>query len=227
MNLEEKGIIHALGELIGFEEANLYWNILINNVPSQMNKSKKYRVFRSLFEQGLLLKIRDEGIFHYVPFPPNFLEYAYGIKSNYLKMREDEYIKRYLPLILKESSFFESSGKMIDYLILFLVKTTMKKNFKILLGGKPIYDLVIKTFPKLFEKSEFIGIKEFFRGEECLQRIKLIPREIISDRRFCIIDDSCLVVFLKTLNNVYFGYITHKKDLVSEKQREFDFLKAF
>jgi len=225
--LEEKGIIHTLGEIIGYEEAELYWDILNSKDISNINKSRKYRVLYSLFEKGLLLKVKQRGLFHYIPFPPNFLQYTYNIKSKLLVKKEQEYRSKYLPIILEKDSFFEANGTMIDYFLIFMIKNMMRKEVKLLIGGQPIYTILQETFPEIFDKTNFIGIKEFFGKNGGYPNIKLIPKNIISEKRFCIIDNSILIVFLKTINNIYFGYITLQESLIEEKKEEFNFLKSF
>jgi len=131
-------------------------------------------------------------------------------------------------LFKKGNFFIKSSGAVIDGLVLFFIKNFMKENAEIVLGGPEIASILRKKAHKNFCKIRIIGIEKYFKEKGFYEKnITLFPEEIISDRRFCIIDDSILICFFKSLENVYTGYITSDKNKIDFKKKEFDSILKF
>jgi len=223
----EKAIIHTIGEKIGFEEAEVYWAMLHKSPLGDINKSKKYRILQNLFKSGLLLKIRMTGVLEYIPVPPTFLYFEKSLEEKLIKQEEEKYIQLYGSLFKDSTLLLETNGEIIDGLILFLIKNFMKKEALMLIGGSPIYGLLKTKIPDKFEKIKFLAIKDFFNGVQTTSNLTLKPRYLISDRRFCIIDNSFLIVFSKSLENLFTGYLTNNPELIKTKTEEFNFLRGF
>lgn len=226
--LIEKAIIHLLGEDIGFEEAETYWKLLKKEeIEEDISRSKKYRIYEELFNAGLLLKIKRKNISEYFPIPPTFLYFGYELDTDFIKEQEKTYFQNYSYLFEEEKLFIESFGDKIDGLILFMISYFMRNEANILSGGPSIYEIIKNRLEEKFNKIKFIGIREYFKGFYSETNLKLKPKEMISDRRFCTIDDSFSISLFKTLDNLYIGYITSNKERINEKKDEFNAIWSF
>jgi len=225
LEIVEKAMIHILGEEIGFEEAEIYWKMIRKESLEEINRSKKYRILKELFELGHLLRIKKHGIFEYIPVPPTFIYLESDIKKEHIDKQEKIYLKNYFNLFKEGDFLLEASGKVINGIVLFFIKNFMKKKADILLGGPDIFDLIEKETPAKFDNINFIGINKYFKKKGyCEKNLKLTEEEIISDRRFCIIDDELIICFFKSLGEVYEGYITSNKDRIELKKKEFNYI---
>jgi len=224
--LIEKAIIHLLGENIGFEESVMYWSMLKKETLEGLNKSKKYRTMNRLFNLGFLLRVKKKGLSEYIPIPPTFLHFNYNLDRETIEKQEKIYLKNYIQLFNEKDIILESTGEVIDSLILFFIRYMMEKEAFIVLGGPPIFSILKKEVPEKFNNIKFIGIKKYFEkypfGET---NIKLKKEEIISDRRFCIIDNKLVISFFKSLGGLFDGYITSNKENIEFKKKEFDALQ--
>jgi hypothetical protein len=172
---------------------------------------------------GFLLRIKQKGVYSYIPFPPNFL-LKYNLDKSFVEEKVNDFFKNYSSCFDKEI-FFESHGDLIDFFISFFIKYFMKDKSSLMIGGPPIYHLLKKEVPNKFENINFLGIDDYFKKENFKSsNLKLKPKEIISDRRYCLIDDSLLICFFKAIDNRYFGYLTSNKDLIKDKTEEFKVL---
>lgn len=224
-NLIEKAILQILTEEFGFEDSKTYWNLL-SKKELNLSKNKKYRIFKDLFRQGLLLKIRKKNLFEYIPVPPTFIYLHYQIDHSFLIKKEEEYFRNYGDLFINEKIFLETTGGVIDGIIIFILKYFMKKESFLVVGGYPVYNFVVKNIDaNKLKNIKLIGIEEAFKGKDISKkRVVLKNQYIISDRRFCIIDDKILFSLYKTFEDNYFGYITSNLQKISIKKKEFDFL---
>ena len=73
-----KAAKQALCETLGFDEGLVYFLLLMKKeeeIEKEFSYSKKYRIFKALFDLGALGKIRSEekDYFTYILLPPCFL----------------------------------------------------------------------------------------------------------------------------------------------------------
>lgn len=118
-------IIHFLKDGFSTEEIKLYLSLISKNKyisEKIFSRSKRYRIMKSLFNKGALIKIKkkNEENFKYLPLPPVFLSSYYTEERIRTKINEigKEYLKK---VNLKDAGFVSLNiKKEKPFLILIL-----------------------------------------------------------------------------------------------------------
>ena len=198
-----KAAKHAPSEALGYEEGQVYFSLLTKkeeDLEKEFSYSKKYRIFKTLFDLGALGKIRSEekDYFTYILLPPGFL-YFEDVEQEIIDFLEEIYLKNYSKQI--ESGFSQTILKNEKTLILFLLKYFMKEKARLLLDE----------------------INEAYLGKR-IDKIEITRRK---DKIMGIIDENLAFQFVRILNRDSYdiiGYLINQekesKDYLSQAREE-------
>jgi len=145
--LKLKAAKHELCENLGYDEGKMYYLLLIKDekeIDREYSYSKKYRLFRSLFEQGAMVKIKyiEQDFFSYLLTPPNFM-HKFKIEKELINILETLYIRNYLKIF--NSTFFQIILKDEQPIIIFLLENFMKKEARIITDNLELQEGLIKS----------------------------------------------------------------------------------
>jgi len=129
----EKASQQILSDVLGYDEGKAYY-LLLNKKDEELEKefsySKRYRVLKSLYESGVMGKIKsgEKEFFSYILLPPSFLSFK-GTDKDIVKFLEEKYIENYKSIL--EEKFYQIILKNENSLILYLLRYVMKDYAKI------------------------------------------------------------------------------------------------
>ena len=212
-SLIEKAAQQLLCEFLGYDEGRVYYLILIKDnktLNAEFSHSKKYRLFKSLFNLGYMGKIKPEsqGYFNYILLPSSFLYSSEGNKeiilfldNLYLENHFDQFSKKFSQLIFRDEK----------NLINFLLRCKMKDNAK----------LIINNF-----NLDFLGEKR--------KNVTMIQRDY-PHRKLGLIDKNIGFEFIKIRNidsHDYIGYLAlytkrEDNDFISSIEQEINGSKLY
>ena len=203
----EKASQQALSEALGFDEARAYHLLLVkkdSEVEKEFSYSKKYRLLKSLFEQGAIGKIKPENqdFFSYILMPPSFL-YAKDVDKEIIIYLERIYLENYSDILNAE--FSQMILKDEKGLLIFLLKYFMKQNAQLATD-----EIKLGVLGNQSSKIHMIKIRE-------------------ERKRIGVIDRNIAFEFVSMLNrdsNEFMGYLANNnkgnggKDYVSIVEKE-------
>ena len=132
-NILQKASQHALSEVLGYDEARIYYLILIKkekDIEAEFSYSKRYRTLKSLFNLGAVGKVKahNRDFFSYIILPPSFL-HAQNVDKSIIFFLENLYFDNHANLL--GCKFSQMILKDEKGLILFMLKYIMKNEAKI------------------------------------------------------------------------------------------------
>jgi len=188
-NLLDRAAQQALSEVLGFDEARVYYLILKkkeNELEKEFSYSKRYRLLKSLFELGAVGKAKPEeqDFFSYILLPPSFLysstdlEIISFLEKLYLENHFGILNKRFSQIILKDEKI----------LLIFLLKYFMEEKAEIAIDEL---------------RLDFLGKKK--------EKIKIMRRK--DRRKIGIIDRKLAFEFVSMFNSdENIGYLSTNKE---------------
>lgn len=189
-NLLDKASQQALSEVLGYDEARIYY-LILNKRKQELEKefsySKRYRLMKSLFEIGAVGKVKPESqdFFSYILLPPSFL-YLKKIDMKIIECLEKIYLENHFEALNKRFSQIILKDEKI--LLIFLLKYFMKEQAH----------LAIDEF-----KLDFLGKKK--------DKIKITRRK--DRRKIGVIDNKLAFEFVSMFNsNENIGYLSTNKE---------------
>jgi hypothetical protein len=189
-NLLDKASQQALSEVLGYDEARIYY-LILNKKEQELEKefsySKRYRLMKSLFEIEAVGKVKPEeqDFFSYILLPPSFL-YFKKIDMEIIEYLEKIYLKNHFEALNKRFSQIILKDEKI--LLIFLLKYFMKEEAR----------LSIDEF-----KLDFLGKKK--------NMIKITRRK--DRRKIGVIDNKLAFEFVSMFNsNENIGYLSTNKE---------------
>lgn len=134
MTIVESAAKHVLSEKLGFDEARIYYLMLLGQeeeIAKNFSYSKKYRILKLLFEKGALSKIKPEGrdFYSYFLLPPLFIDGNSEIKDYlselYKKNFEENFNHKFFQIIMKvpfegfvkflKNAYIDTMNKKINF----------------------------------------------------------------------------------------------------------------
>ncbi len=155
-NLMDKAAKQCLCEALGHDEGTTYYLLLhkdYEGLSREFSYSKKYRVLKNLFNSCAVakLKLEDKDVYNYIALPPTFL-HTDETDQKIVDYLEKIYLRNYRNLF--SSRFSQLILRSEKWLILFMLKYSMKENAKII-----IPELDQKILGKKFSKVELVKIE--------------------------------------------------------------------
>jgi hypothetical protein len=166
-----KACEQALCQSLGYDEGRTYYLILNKEevlLKQDYSYSKRYRIMRSLFDLGVVGKLKNskKDIFNYFLLPPVFL-YSEKIDLEIIEYLEGVYLKNHADLFKNE--FSQIVLKNEKNLLIFLLKYFMNHNARLVIDDLGSIDII-------GAKENDIVIK---KSCNCKRRMGIIDNEFV------------------------------------------------